>query len=221
MRQVIDPILLGAMVRRMGDRVPAMSLHQPYAGLTAAVLPGADAGVKDIETRAWKMPERWATENTPVLICSAQKKSAEGFERLGKAAHRLPRAVIELTDRQGVTMALVQFSACRPLLPEDEERAWFYEPGRFAFEIARAIPLQPIRVAGRQKIYHVSLDVVIDALRPKGGSREAICPFCRHRHMLIADLVFPRHMKVGAGIDICDGSGATPSSVSAEDRQGC
>ena len=125
-------------------------LHQPYASLVAA-------GLKTIETRAYS-----TTWRGRLLICAGQTIDGDGLRYARSLLRCHERAMsdekrdhrhscawwiegpcdcsecvgdFELTAPLGSVLCAVDLLNVRPLVPEDEPRSWFYEPGRFAWEL--------------------------------------------------------------------------------------
>ncbi len=129
------------------ERVRVLSLWQPYASLVID-------GVKTIETRTWP----WPYEPGWLCIHAAQHIDRAAVRRL-----RLDHPVPDWPG--GVLLGLVWVTGSRPLLPEDERAACFYEPGRYAWPLERARPFaHPVKMRGPQKFASVARDVVLAAL---------------------------------------------------------
>lgn len=133
------------------DEVTLIALWQPYAGLVAA-------GVKGFETRGWPWPyePRW------LAIYASKTPDTKAFRRLGALAdpHREPL---------GAVIVLVWIGGCRPMRPEDAERACYpFEAERFVWVIGAVYRLaRPIALErGPQKFGHVTrgqLQAALDA----------------------------------------------------------
>lgn len=137
------------------ERVLVISLHAPYAGLGAA-------GIKLLETRTWPWPyeARW------LVIHAAKREPAPAdVARLAAKIERVPPA---LRDARGALLGLVRVTdPSRPLVPEDEDAACFYEAGRHAWPLARATPFaRPVPVPrGPQKFSSLPRADVLRLLR--------------------------------------------------------
>ena len=135
--------------------VMAISLHGPYAQLVAC-------GLKTIETRAHRTHHRG-----PLLICSTLTLDVAARDRIAKIVYactaesdeKYLRPLLahgfELERPAGMALALVDVVGCRPLLPEDEPAAWFYAPGRWAWELANARRVKPFKVRGMPGMFRV------------------------------------------------------------------
>lgn len=143
-----DPFADFLALHPLPDMVRVISLHQPFAGLVCA-------GLKTLETRRWPWPypPGW-------LVVHAAKRCDP------KAVRKFGAKVAPFRSPQGVLLGLVWVDGCRPLVPEDEARAWAYEPNRFAWELkhartfTRAVPM----VRGPQKFASVMREMVVHAL---------------------------------------------------------
>ena len=134
---------------------PAVSLHQPYAGLVRLEL-------KPIETRKTRIHYRG-----PLVICATQSIDGDAYLRLfrelvpGRVSGDAFQAACEI---RGALCALVEVVGCRELTPEDEPRSLFYAEGRFAWELERIRPLKPLPVRGSQGFFRVPRALVDGAL---------------------------------------------------------
>ncbi len=109
--------------------IPARGLHQPYAGLMAI-------GLKDLETRKTRVHLRGE-----LLICSTLTTDRRAFDTLRArlVPSHVDADVFDLWCKPvGMGLCVVTITGCRPLVPEDEPRSFFYEPGRFAWETDKA-----------------------------------------------------------------------------------
>lgn len=132
------------------NTLPAKSLHQPYASLVAA-------GLKTLETRKTRIHYRG-----PLVICSTLKVDNEAMLRIfpypSRAdTTRMIRQRFDCYDRRelGQALCVVDVVGCRPLVPEDEPRSWFYAEGRFAWELANVRRVKSFRVRGSQGFFRV------------------------------------------------------------------
>lgn len=122
---------------QLPDRIWVLSLHRPYAGLVVD-------GLKQLETRTWP----WTKGRTWLAICAPKAVDMGPIRRYGEVAEA------RLGSAEPALVGLVWVDKCRPLLPEDEPRAFFYEPGRYAFELTRVYKFRrpvPIAEAGLKK----------------------------------------------------------------------
>jgi len=129
------------------ERIPCISLHGPYDALVVD-------GDKPIESRTWPWPypPGW-------LVVHA----AHHVQRVVVTKYSIPEH--RLTPR-GCYLGLVHVDGCRPLLPEDEAKAFNYQPDLHAWLLsgARRFP-QPIPVArGPQKFVYLPRAFVVAAL---------------------------------------------------------
>lgn len=127
-------------------RVRVISLWEPYATLVVD-------GVKTIETRTWN----WPYEPSWLVIHAARHFAKDVGKRLG--------ITLKQCSPGKELIGMVWVKGSRPLLPEDEKAACFYEPGRFAWllEASRRFT-KPIPFRGPQKFASVERDVVINVL---------------------------------------------------------
>lgn len=113
----------------------ALSLKQPWANAVAC-------GDKTIETRFWKTDYRG-----PLLIV-ASKTVDERASNLSKYGTR-PR---------GKAVAQCMLIHCRPMRPEDEEKALCpCRDGLFAWILNNVERVQPFEVKGRLKLFDVPI----------------------------------------------------------------
>lgn len=143
------------------ERVPCLSLHQPYAGLCAAKPPDAPPeapGLKSLETRTWPWPVKRYPFPAVALLCASAKAPEPGlfariFPRVPDWARPMLRAGLG-----GKALALIEVIGCRPLTAEDEPRSFWWDEEenrrrpRFAFELARVEVVFPFPVSGLQKL---------------------------------------------------------------------
>lgn len=149
-------------------RVPARSLHQPYAGLMAL-------GIKTIETRGHQ-----TTRRGELLIVSTKTLVAEAFTRLRQrfvgegllSAGRFDAWCMP----KGQALCIVHVDGCRPLEERDEPDSLFYEPGRFAWttDVSRLQLVQPFHVRGVPGEYKVPRALVRAHPAP-GGLLDGAC----------------------------------------------
>ena len=136
------------------DRVTCLSLHQPFAGLCAAIdpwMPLGSVGLKSLETRTQAFPKSRPFP-APLVICASHTTNQRAYRAI---LPRVPAWARPLIDVRGVAMVLVEIGGCRPLTAEDESRSWYWDPDeaakkitRWAWEIHRADPLYPFDVKG-------------------------------------------------------------------------
>jgi hypothetical protein len=171
----IQPATTADLERIALDALPAdvdaISFLQPYAGLVAAVPEGSPLwapGLKSLETRKSRI-----LRSGPLVVCAGLGLVEEALERFG-AAGRIPAWAMPLVEQHGVALALVEVvGAARRLQPEDEPRSWFYEAGRWCWEIgwSRAFR-RPFAVSGKQGRFTLPRQLVLEALAPApGGGR--------------------------------------------------
>lgn len=136
----------------------ALSLAQPYASLVAV-------GLKTLETRKTRVHYRG-----PLVICSTRNFDVDAWnaiyfdERRGRddladfhGSYGIPfREAMPL----GVSLALVDVVGCRPLVPEDWPRSFFYAPGRWAWELANVRRLKPQPVRGMNGLWPIAAELV-------------------------------------------------------------
>ncbi|XXY52214.1 hypothetical protein WME91_13870 [Sorangium sp. So ce269] len=115
------------------ELVRARTPRQLWAGLVAAVPPSRRVGLKDLETR------KFTIAPGPLVICAGLQADEEWTARL---LPRVPAWALPLLDIRGQALALVMIGENRPLVPEDEPRAWFWAPGRKAMVIERCWPFR-------------------------------------------------------------------------------
>lgn len=138
------------------ELVRARTLRQPWAGLVAAVPPGGRVGLKELETREYRIAPG------PLVICAGLQADAEWTARL---LPRVPAWALPLLDIRGQALALVMIGESRPLVPDDEERAWFWAPGRKAMVITRCWPFRrPFAQRGMPGEFMVERAKVLEAL---------------------------------------------------------
>ncbi|XXX77316.1 hypothetical protein WMF30_00890 [Sorangium sp. So ce134] len=138
------------------ELVRARTLRQPWAGLVAAVPPGERVGLKDLETREYRIAPG------PLVVCAGLQADAEWTARL---LPRVPAWALPLLEIRGQALALVMIGESRPLVPEDEERAWFWAPGRKAMVIERCWPFRrPFAQRGMPGEFAVERARVLEAL---------------------------------------------------------
>lgn len=133
------------------EGVLCISLWQPYASLCVT---GVDGRLKTLETRTWD----WPYPPSWLVIHAAKYVDRGTCKRLG-----LPLAGYST----GVLLGLVYVAgASRPLLPEDEDAACFYEPGRQAWPLDKARAFaQPRPMRGPQKFVRIPKADVLQMLR--------------------------------------------------------
>lgn len=132
--------------------VLCISLWQSYACLCVA-------GVKTLETRTWPWPygPSW-------LVIHAAKHIDRAAET--RLAAKLARVPAPLREVRGALLGLVYVTGSRPLLPEDEDAACFYEPGRFAWPLDKAQAFAaPVPMRGPQKFVRLQKADVLQYLR--------------------------------------------------------
>lgn len=143
------------------ERVPCLSLWQPYADLVVA-------GIKTIETRTWPWPYApgW------LAIHQAQGTDREAMSRLAveiarAQGRRDPNGSESRRDQgEGRVLGLVHVTGSRPLLPADETAACFYAPDRYAWPLEKALRFkEPIVMRGPQKFVYLPRERVLEALR--------------------------------------------------------
>jgi hypothetical protein len=136
------------------DRALCISLWEPYASL---VVTGVDGRRKTLETRKWE----WPYPPSWLVIHAAKHVDLGACKRLGLRTTGYPT---------GSLLGLVYVAGpSRPLIPEDEEEACFYEPGRFAWPLdpGRARPFaRPVPIPrGPQKFVYLPRTDVLRHLR--------------------------------------------------------
>lgn len=138
------------------ELVRAMTLRQPWTGLVAAVPEGGIVGLKSLETR------KFTIAPGPLVVCAGLEADAEWTARL---LPRVPVWAWPLLDIRGHALALVMIGESRPLVPEDEPRAWFWAPGRKAMVIERCWPFRrPFRQRGMPGQFSIERARVLEAL---------------------------------------------------------
>ncbi len=130
------------------DFLPGKSLHQPYASLVAA-------GLKPLETRKTRIHYRG-----DLVICSSLTKDYPAInaaiDRLADdMAGREKLGAYFIDEPIGSALCVVTVVGCRPLVPEDEPRSWFYAPGRWAWELENVRRVRPFKVRGSQGFFPV------------------------------------------------------------------
>ncbi len=114
------------------QKLLALSWKQPYAEL---MLHGK------YETRTWNANYRgW------VLICASLKSYyTEQLTRMGKYLS------IKNPNYEGRAIAIGRLIDCRPMKPEDEDKAFvLYSPDRFVHIYDPVIPIEPFPWKGKQ-----------------------------------------------------------------------
>jgi hypothetical protein len=148
----LAPVPPGDLDPPLPDLVLCISLHQPYASLAVT---GVDGRLKTLETRTWE----WPYPPSWLVIHAAKHVDLGTCQRLGLPLSGYPT---------GALLGLVYVSGpSRPLLPEDEEAACFYEPGRVAWPLARPTPFaHPVPIPrGPQKFVRLPRTDVLRHLR--------------------------------------------------------
>jgi hypothetical protein len=122
-----------------------LSLHQPYALLVAL-------GWKTLETRKTRTNHRG-----PLVICASRIVDSKAVHHFEKRAIERGMTSYEwclLNSIGGRALCIVDVTGCRPLDRKDEPRSWFYEPDRFAWELARRRCFErPPQVRGMQGLF--------------------------------------------------------------------
>jgi hypothetical protein len=159
------------------DNLPGIVLHQPYAGLVRLAALGLDG--KPIETRKTRIHYRGPL----VIVAGLDTDDVLVNVAVARAIARgLPHpAVMECLGLEGVAVALFDVADCRPLLPSDEPRSWFFAEGRHAWMPSRIRPLRPFPVRGAQGFLRVPRAQVLAAIEGPGA---IFCPGCGKRHPL-------------------------------------
>jgi hypothetical protein len=141
---------MGIQLDLFADDLPewlrVLALHEPYASLVVD-------GIKTIETREWPWPypPGW------LVVHAAKKYNKAVALRLG-----LPP---KPSAPGGRLIGLVWVTGSRPLVPEDEKAACFYEPDRFAWPLERHRRfVKPIPFPGPQKFASIERGRVLEAL---------------------------------------------------------
>jgi hypothetical protein len=121
----------------ISQEVRALSWKEPYGSL---MLPPFNK----IETRIWGTYYRG-----PVLIC-ASKKSYNGNQIIDisglKVYEKIFNEVLtaEMLERPGTAFAITNLINCRPMLPEDEEKAFVqYYPDLFSWIFEDVTEIEP------------------------------------------------------------------------------
>jgi hypothetical protein len=114
----------------------ALTVRQPWAALIAS-------GRKTIELRTWRTHYRG-----PLVIVSAASRVAWGAVDLAPPGPR------------GCTVALVDLVDVRDAHPDDVAGALVVPRGGFAWVLANARPLQPVKVKGKLSLFQIDSDLV-------------------------------------------------------------
>ncbi len=138
---------------------PAIVLHQPYAGLVRLAGLGFDG--KTIETRKTRIAYRGL-----LVFSASQNPDWLAMGRIGvRVAPVGPsRDAFEHAVRhRGMVLAIADVVDCRQLMPDDEPRSWFYEPGRFAWILENIRPIKPFIAKGAHQGFYAISRTEIDA----------------------------------------------------------
>lgn len=130
------------------DHYKGLSLTQPYAQLVTV-------GRKTLETRKHRVHYRG-----PLVICSTLIASPASYatiaERFDVASAIGPWEGLPL----GQTLALVEVVGCRPLVPEDWPKSFFYDTNRWAWVLENIRRLKPRPVRGMNGLFNVPAELV-------------------------------------------------------------
>lgn len=111
----------------------AISLKQPWASFVAI-------GRKTIETRTWR------TNYRGKLLIVSSKTIDKNYPNANFLSLGLPF---------GKALAIVELIDCRPMKPEDEQRAMIYRPGLYAWILSNIQTIKPFPIKGQLGIYEV------------------------------------------------------------------
>lgn len=154
----LAPAGLPADLPSLPEMVRARTLRQPWAGLVAAVPEGKHVGLKDLETREYRIAPG------PLVICAGLKRDDDWTTALRP---HIPEWAMPWTEIFGHAVALVLIGASRPLVEADFERAWWWESGqpRKAMEITRCWPFRrQFRARGMPGEFTLARGIVLEAL---------------------------------------------------------
>jgi hypothetical protein len=157
------------------DHYPAVSAHQPYAGLIW--LAGSTGIGKDLEIRPMRLNQRG-----PIVICAGKHLDKEAYQRVqrilvGGGIMRLPEYEAACGPAHcGKAVALFDMVDCRPMQMEDHDVA-YTSPNvmdvaeQFAWVADRITALRPFDWTGAQGFFRVPRTLV-DAALDKSTTRE-------------------------------------------------
>ncbi|MCX5794930.1 MAG: ASCH domain-containing protein [Elusimicrobia bacterium] len=133
----------------------AISLKQPWAVWVVrgrwVIKNGKALERKDIETRTWSTKYRG-----PLLICASKSIDYAAMEFYD---HSDSCAVSEqFKIETGVAVGIADLVNCRPMTPEDEQRAMCAcEAGRFAWDLKDIRAINPFPVRGALGLFEVAM----------------------------------------------------------------
>lgn len=157
------------------DHYPAISVHQPYAGLIW--LAGHEGIGKDLEIRPMRLNQRG-----PIVICAGKHLDKEAYQRVQRilvGGGIMKPAEFEAacgSELCGKAVALFDVVDCRPMEMADHEIA-FTAPnvvdvaGQFAWIAGTITALRPFDAVGAQGFFRVRRSLV-DAALDKSTTRE-------------------------------------------------
>lgn len=149
---------LSGVTSTEGEKIPAISLWQPWATLIVI-------GAKKIETRSWPITHRGL-----IAIHAARHFGEFEGALCGKHPFREALAAAGYTDvaqlPTGAIVGTAELVECTVItrynLPEEPERSFGdYRPGRFRWFLQQARQISPpIPWTGKQGIFHVPKGVI-------------------------------------------------------------
>lgn len=150
------------------ENYPAISVHQPYAGLIW--LAGMGSIGKDIEIRGNRINHRGQ------LVISASKRvDREAYQRVqrtlvGGGIMRLPEYEAACgAEMAGKTVALMEVADCRPMTEQDRSRSFtspqFETRGQYAWVAGTIAALAAFATTGAQGIFRVPRVLVDGAIK--------------------------------------------------------
>ncbi len=183
------------------DNYPAITVHQPYAGLIW--LAGMGELGKDIEVRIKRI-----TYRGQLVIGAGKRVDPDAYERVRKLL--VGGGIMKLADYEaacgasmtGKAVALMEIAHCRPMAEDDRERSFispqFETRDQFAWEAGTIAALNPFPTTGAQGFFRVRRELVDNAIRRQTTreQRDRVWEALKKRRELVCDCgsKLPRHL---------------------------
>lgn len=183
------------------DNYPAITVHQPYAGLIW--LAGMGELGKDIEVRS-----KTITYRGKLVISAGQRVDFDSYERVRKLL--VGGGIMKLADYEaacgvamtGKAVALMEIAHCRPMAEDDRERSFispqFEVRDQFAWEAGTIAALNPFPTTGAQGFFRVRRELADNAIRRQTtrAQRDRVWEALKKRREAVCDCgaKLPKHL---------------------------